>query len=235
MDGLKLLKQARDNDLAVSADGDRLKIRGPRKAGKLAKLLLVHKTAILALLQTSTLSTVYRTLNPEVGSVDGDSPETGEPAPRADIPDPGNVQCRFCLECSQVTAEGMADCARGILNRDYPASEWHICLFFRLDPGQKATFRKLREALLMAAWPLSPVTTAAGSTAEPCGDGATPSPPRLQAAQMIRETRLAGDRGRAIAMRDAWRERLAICEIDGRLGPERSEQVTQKELERILH
>jgi hypothetical protein len=60
--------------------------------------------------------------------------------------------------------------------------------------------------------------------------GATPSPPRLQAAELIRDARRAGDRGRAIAMRDAWRERLAICEIDGSLPTENAQQIALKEL-----
>ena len=233
MDGMKLLKYARDNDLEVSADGDRLKIRGPKKADKLARFLLAHKADVLAVLQASTLSTVYethKTLDTEAGAAQADNPETGETAPRRDMPDPGNVQCRFCLECSRVTAGGMADCARGILNGDYPADQWHICLLFRPDPGQKAVFRKLREALLMAAWTFPSEGEAAAPTTAQLHDRATPSPPRLQAAELIREARRAGDRGRAIAMRDTWRERLAICEIDGSLPTEDAQRISLKEL-----
>lgn len=41
-----------------------------------------------------------------------------------------------------------------------------------------------------------------------------PLTPRQQAADLIRQARRA-DHGRAVAMRDAWAERMAICTIDG--------------------
>ena len=50
MDGLGLLSQAQVAGLTVSAEGDKLVIRGPRSAEALAKELLEHKAEILQLL-----------------------------------------------------------------------------------------------------------------------------------------------------------------------------------------
>ena len=47
--------------------------------------------------------------------------------------------------------------------------------------------------------------------------------PRTEAARMLRQVRRAGDSELAIALRDAWRERVAICEIDGGLSREDAE------------
>jgi hypothetical protein len=44
-----------------------------------------------------------------------------------------------------------------------------------------------------------------------------PPEPRREAAAMLRGARAAGDPERAVAMRDAWRERVAICTTDGGL------------------
>jgi hypothetical protein len=50
MDRLTLLTQAAEAGLRVTADGDRLIVRGPRKAEPIAKALLEHKAEIMALL-----------------------------------------------------------------------------------------------------------------------------------------------------------------------------------------
>ena len=57
---------------------------------------------------------------------------------------------------------------------------------------------------------------------------------RRHAAQLIRDARRI-DTDQAVAMRDAWRERLAICTVDGGLTNEDAEQVALAELERMLH
>ena len=55
---------------------------------------------------------------------------------------------------------------------------------------------------------------------------------RDQAARLIREARRnASDDGKAVALRDAWRERLAICTMDGDLSVEEAERVALHELE----
>lgn len=50
MDGMSLLREARTAGLTVTAEGDRLTIRSPRRADRLAKLLIQHKADVLPLL-----------------------------------------------------------------------------------------------------------------------------------------------------------------------------------------
>lgn len=53
MDGMTLLQEARTAGLSVIAEGDRLAIRGPRRADRLAKLLVQYKADVLPLLSPS--------------------------------------------------------------------------------------------------------------------------------------------------------------------------------------
>jgi hypothetical protein len=50
MDGLNLLARARDAGLRVQADGDKLLIRGPKRAEPVVRLLAEHKPEVLAAL-----------------------------------------------------------------------------------------------------------------------------------------------------------------------------------------
>lgn len=54
------------------------------------------------------------------------------------------------------------------------------------------------------------------------------------AARLIRDARRGGDDGRAVALRDAWRERLAICTVDGDLSIRDAEAVALDELRTIV-
>ena len=56
---------------------------------------------------------------------------------------------------------------------------------------------------------------------------------RRLAGKLIRKAR-QHDRGEAVAMRDAWAERLAVCTIVGRLSEQQVEQVALKELQDML-
>lgn len=56
---------------------------------------------------------------------------------------------------------------------------------------------------------------------------------RRLAGKLIRKARQR-DRGEAVAMRDAWAERLAVCTIDGGLSEDHAEQVALKELQNML-
>ena len=56
MDGLILLDQARRAGLSVVAEGDRLRIRGPRRAERLALSLIANKVAVLAVLADRTIT-----------------------------------------------------------------------------------------------------------------------------------------------------------------------------------
>jgi hypothetical protein len=53
MDGVTLLRRAREVGLAVAADGDKLVIRGPRCAEPVARLLIEHKPEVMAALAPS--------------------------------------------------------------------------------------------------------------------------------------------------------------------------------------
>ncbi len=57
---------------------------------------------------------------------------------------------------------------------------------------------------------------------------------RDEAARLIRDARRGGDVGRAVALRDAWRERLAICTMDGDLPLRDAERVALDELGSML-
>jgi hypothetical protein len=50
MDGLTLLREAWAAGLTVQADGERLRIRGPRRAEPIAQRLIAHKAHVLAAL-----------------------------------------------------------------------------------------------------------------------------------------------------------------------------------------
>ena len=50
MDGVTLLRRARSAGLRVVAEGDKLVVRGPRRAEPVALLLLAHKPAVIAAL-----------------------------------------------------------------------------------------------------------------------------------------------------------------------------------------
>jgi hypothetical protein len=54
MDGLTLLEQGRAAGLTIESDGDRLIIRGPRRATDLAREILEHKAELVALLGPPT-------------------------------------------------------------------------------------------------------------------------------------------------------------------------------------
>jgi len=51
------------------------------------------------------------------------------------------------------------------------------------------------------------------------------------AAWLIRDARRGGNPGKAVALRDAWQERLAICTIDGGLSMRDAERVALDDLE----
>ncbi|MCC7409045.1 MAG: hypothetical protein IT442_13325 [Phycisphaeraceae bacterium] len=56
-------------------------------------------------------------------------------------------------------------------------------------------------------------------------------PPRVRAGRAIRHARQAGDNVLAVALRDAWEERLAVCTIDGGLPEEQAQRIAADEIE----
>ncbi len=57
---------------------------------------------------------------------------------------------------------------------------------------------------------------------------------RLFAARLLGDARGAGELDLAVALRNAWRERMAICEIDGGLTQRHAEQVAASNLKEVL-
>ncbi len=55
MDGVTLLRKARDAGLTVTAEGGRLRIRGPRCAERLARRPIENKASVLPLLRWGPL------------------------------------------------------------------------------------------------------------------------------------------------------------------------------------
>ena len=56
MDGMTLLEQARLAGLTVIVQGDKLIIRGPRRAGSVAEQLLAHKGEVIDALTVESLT-----------------------------------------------------------------------------------------------------------------------------------------------------------------------------------
>jgi len=54
--------------------------------------------------------------------------------------------------------------------------------------------------------------------------------PRQRIAELIRQYRRMGDRQHAVWLFDAWKERLAICEVDGMLPTEEAEKIAEHEI-----
>ncbi|MCC7409241.1 MAG: hypothetical protein IT442_14340 [Phycisphaeraceae bacterium] len=55
--------------------------------------------------------------------------------------------------------------------------------------------------------------------------------PRVRAGRAMRRARRTGDNVLAVALRDAWEERLAVCKVDGGLTEEQAQLVAAKEIE----
>ena len=75
---------------------------------------------------------------------------------------------------------------------------------------------------------------AADDEVDPVAILAAADGPRDHAARLIRDARRGGDIGRAAALLDAWRERLAICTMDGAIPLADAERVALDELRSIL-
>ena len=55
MDALIVLRRARDAGLRVEAAGDKLMVRGPKRADAVVKLLAEHKAEVLAVLSPAPI------------------------------------------------------------------------------------------------------------------------------------------------------------------------------------
>ena len=110
--------------------------------------------------------------------------------------------------------------------------------------AKPATFEDTERRILLDAGldvTLLPLTTSVKQTFADLGGGVTVCGvkrdpaccPRRQAANLIRQAHRTGDRSRAVMLRDAWDERIAICTIDGGLSEAEAARIALAELERM--
>jgi hypothetical protein len=129
MDGLTLLHRARDAGLRVEAVGDKLVIRGPKRAESVVKLLAEHKAEIMAVLADTVHEAAL--LEPSPWFTRVIPPAQGEPGLEMPCASRrGHVQelldglfLHFCAECGAWGAFGYGVNMRaGQLGRWYCAA-----------------------------------------------------------------------------------------------------------------
>jgi hypothetical protein len=106
MDGLSLLRRASDAGLRVEAAGDKLLIRGPKRAEPLVKLLAQHKPVVLAAL---ALAPGFARVVPTDGEPGLEEPCTSRRG-RVQVLD--GAFLHFCVECGRFGAFGYGVCLR---------------------------------------------------------------------------------------------------------------------------
>ena len=113
MDGLILLRRANDVGLRLEATGDRLVIRGPKRAEPVAKLLVEHKAEVLRVLAARGLPADCSNAKPRslerVVPVGNGEPGLRQPcaARRGRIEElPDGSLLHFCTECGAWGASG---------------------------------------------------------------------------------------------------------------------------------
>jgi hypothetical protein len=129
MDGLTLLRRAHDVGLRLEAAGDKLVIRGPKRAEPVVKLLAQHKAEVLAALGNTPHDAELLTPSPWFKRVI--PPVKGEPgletpcaSRRGRVQElEGGVVLHFCAECGAWGAFGYSVNLRaGRLGRWYCAA-----------------------------------------------------------------------------------------------------------------
>lgn len=123
--------------------------------------------------------------------------------------------------CSPFTAEGVcAGIAGGAVTAVGDYVQWRS--------GGADQFRKPRRVLRVEAGYAFFAGSGTGAPLDQLTVVGVPA--RVTAAHLIREARQSGARDQAIAMRDAWEERMAICTVDGGLPEREAETVALSEL-----
>jgi hypothetical protein len=115
MDALTLLRKAHDVGLRLEAAGDKLVIRGPKRAEPVVKLLAQHKRQVLAALAAGALPTNHSNAEPPLAWFEGAIPPA-ECEPSLEQPCAarrGRVQelesgafLHFCFRCGRFAAFG---------------------------------------------------------------------------------------------------------------------------------
>jgi hypothetical protein len=133
MDGLSLLRCARNAGLRVEAAGEKLLIRGPRRAEPMVKLLADHKAAVLAVLA----STVDSALEPvrwfeRTVPVAECEPGLEQPcaARRGRVQELDRAILHFCCQCGAYAPFGF-----GVRLRAGQSGQWY-CFDHRPRPSR---------------------------------------------------------------------------------------------------
>jgi len=115
MDGLTLLRRAYDAGLRVEAAGDKLLIRGPKRAESVVQLLAEHKAEVLEALAASAMP-AYRTdagpppplFERAIPAADRGEPGLERPcvARRGRVQELDRAFLHFCVECGAYGAFG---------------------------------------------------------------------------------------------------------------------------------
>ena len=108
MDGLSLLRQARNAGLRLEAAGDKLKITGPKAAEPVVKLLAAHKAEVLAALANTPRETELLAQTPQfeqLAPLEETVPGLEQPcdARRGKVQHDGKIFLHFCIECGVPT------------------------------------------------------------------------------------------------------------------------------------
>jgi hypothetical protein len=100
VDGMTLLEEARVAGLEVTAEGDRLIVRGPRSAESLAKTLLEHKSELIVILRMKDAEVACR-----VQAMLAQIPDNG-PIPFLVAREAVEPQAGCCLSCGESLGTG---------------------------------------------------------------------------------------------------------------------------------
>jgi hypothetical protein len=111
MDGLTLLRQAHDVGLQLEAAGDKLLIRGPKRAEPVVKLLAEHKAEVMAALADNAHEAELapspwfeRALPSAAGAPGLEQPRAARRGRVEELPD--GLFLHFCAECGAWGAFG---------------------------------------------------------------------------------------------------------------------------------
>ncbi len=111
MDALALLQRAHEVGLRVEPAGDKLVVRGPKRAEPLVKLLAKHKAEVLVALAEAAHEAEPLAPSPWFERIT--SPARDEPglelpcaARRGRVQDLGGTLLHFCVECGRFAAFG---------------------------------------------------------------------------------------------------------------------------------
>ena len=149
MDGLSLLRQARNAGLRLEAAGDKLKIVGPKRAEPVVKLLAAHKAEVLAALATTPreIGSLSQTAQFEqLAPLEEPALEQPCAARRGQVRQDGKTFLHFCVDCGAFGPFGY-----GVSLRTGQLGRWY-CSKHRPGTGVKsaAAHRRAKQKGILA-------------------------------------------------------------------------------------